>query len=79
MNTPRLTSRSTVRAGGGRDGFRPADAFDGLNPAMGWSLAMASGLTERRDAAVLATMASLAMVVLQVFVRGCSIWAPPAS
>lgn len=35
-------------------------AFHGLNPAMGWPLAVANGLTERRASAVLATMAPLA-------------------
>jgi len=36
-------------------------AFHGLNPAMGWPLAVANGLTERRGSAVLATMAPLAV------------------
>lgn len=35
-------------------------AFHGLNPAMGWPLAVANGLTERRGSAVLATLAPLA-------------------
>jgi hypothetical protein len=34
-------------------------AFHGLNPAMGWPLAVASGLSERRDAAVFATFVPL--------------------
>ena len=29
--------------------------YHGLNPAMGWPLAVANGLTEKRDAAVFAT------------------------
>ncbi len=33
--------------------------YHGLNPAMGWPLAVASGLTARRDAAVFATIAPL--------------------
>ena len=34
-------------------------AFHGINPAMGWPLAVANGLGERRDAAVFATWAPL--------------------
>jgi hypothetical protein len=34
--------------------------YHGLNPAMGWPLAVANGLSARRDAAVLSTMAPLA-------------------
>lgn len=34
-------------------------AYHGLNPAMGWPLAVASGLQARRDSAVLATIAPL--------------------
>lgn len=34
-------------------------AYHGLNPAMGWPLAVASGLEARRDAAVFATIAPL--------------------
>ena len=34
-------------------------AYHGLNPAMGWPLAVANGLTERRAAAVGATFAAL--------------------
>lgn len=34
-------------------------AYHGLNPAMGWPLAVANGLTARRDAAVLATLLPL--------------------
>jgi hypothetical protein len=34
-------------------------AFHGLNPAMGWPLAVASGLTHKRDAAVFATFVPL--------------------
>ena len=34
--------------------------YHGLNPAMGWPLAVASGLAERRDAAVFTTLAPLA-------------------
>ncbi|MEP7056603.1 MAG: hypothetical protein ABI809_02365, partial [Caldimonas sp.] len=33
--------------------------YHGLNPAMGWPLAVANGLTERRGAAVFATLAPL--------------------
>ena len=33
--------------------------YHGLNPAMGWPLAVANGLSERRDAAVFATLAPL--------------------
>lgn len=36
-------------------------AYHGLNPAMGWPLAVANGLTERRGAAVGATLASLGL------------------
>jgi hypothetical protein len=36
-------------------------AYHGLNPAMGWPLAVASGLTEKRGAAVGATLASLGL------------------
>jgi hypothetical protein len=35
-------------------------AYHGLNPAMGWPLAVANGMTERRGAAVVATMLPLA-------------------
>jgi len=35
-------------------------AYHGLNPAMGWPLAVANGLGERRDAAVFATVVPLA-------------------
>jgi hypothetical protein len=35
-------------------------AYHGLNPAMGWPLAVANGLTRGRDAAVFATLAPLA-------------------
>jgi hypothetical protein len=35
-------------------------AYHGLNPAMGWPLAVANGLTERRGTAVVATLAPLA-------------------
>ena len=34
-------------------------AYHGLNPAMGWPLAVANGLGERRDAAVFATVVPL--------------------
>ena len=34
--------------------------YHGLNPAMGWPLAVANGLSARRDAAVFSTMAPLA-------------------
>ncbi len=34
-------------------------AYHGLNPAMGWPLAVASGLSERRDTAVLGTVGLL--------------------
>ncbi len=34
-------------------------AYHGLNPAMGWSLAVASGLAHRRDASVFATFVPL--------------------
>jgi len=33
--------------------------YHGLNPAMGWPLAVANGLSERRDAAVFSTLAPL--------------------
>ena len=33
--------------------------YHGLNPAMGWPLAVANGLSERRDSAVFATLAPL--------------------
>ena len=33
--------------------------YHGLNPALGWPLAVANGLSERRDAAVFATLAPL--------------------
>ena len=36
-------------------------AYHGLNPAMGWPLAVASGLAARRDAAVFATLLPLAV------------------
>jgi len=35
-------------------------AWHGLNPAMGWPLAVANGLSERRDGAVFSTMVPLA-------------------
>lgn len=35
-------------------------AWHGLNPAMGWPLAVANGLSERRDGAVFSTMLPLA-------------------
>jgi hypothetical protein len=35
-------------------------AYHGLNPAMGWPLAVANGLTERRGSAVVATLGPLA-------------------
>ena len=35
--------------------------FHGLNPAMGWPLAVANGMSERRDAAVLTTLVPLAV------------------
>ena len=34
--------------------------YHGLNPGMGWPLAVAAGLTERRGAAVVRTLAPLA-------------------
>ena len=34
-------------------------AYHGLNPAMGWPLAVANGLSEKRDRAVFATFAPL--------------------
>ena len=36
-------------------------AYHGLNPAMGWPLAVANGMTARRGSAVIMTMAPLAM------------------
>lgn len=36
-------------------------AYHGLNPAMGWPLAVANGMTERRGSAVAMTMAPLAL------------------
>ncbi len=52
--------------------------YHGLNPAMGWPLAVASGLTERRTGAVLATMlplggghlAAMAVVLLPLAALG---------
>jgi hypothetical protein len=61
-------------------------AYHGLNPAMGWPIAVANGMTERRDAAVFATMAPLAAghllamaVVLLPFaaVAGLLAWQQP--
>jgi hypothetical protein len=36
-------------------------AYHGLNPAMGWPLAVANGLSEKRGAAVLATFVPLGL------------------
>lgn len=52
--------------------------YHGLNPAMGWPLAVANGLTERRDAAVFRTLlplggghfAAMAVVLLPVAALG---------
>jgi hypothetical protein len=42
-------------------GVAAIGAWHGLNPAMGWPLAVANGLTEQRGAAVLATFIPLGM------------------